>query len=98
MVGFQGFGNPQITFAIESQMDMLAEKIGMDPAEIRIKNSKPTWRYYGIWSKITSCGLRECIEAAGRSIGLRKNRLRTSNRGLNCCGRSYWCRYSESQF
>jgi xanthine dehydrogenase molybdenum-binding subunit len=34
----QGFGNPQITFAVESLMDELAEKLGMDPLELRLKN------------------------------------------------------------
>ncbi len=34
----QGFGNPQITFAAEQLMDMLAEKLGMDPIELRLKN------------------------------------------------------------
>jgi len=35
---FRGFGNPQIQFAAESQMDELAEKLGLDPVEIRLRN------------------------------------------------------------
>ena len=34
----QGFGNPQVTFATESLMDELAEKLGLDPLELRLKN------------------------------------------------------------
>ena len=34
----QGFGNPQVTFAVESLMDELAEKLDMDPIELRLKN------------------------------------------------------------
>ncbi len=34
----QGFGNPQVTFATESLMDELAEKLNMDPLELRRKN------------------------------------------------------------
>ncbi len=34
----QGFGNPQVTFAAESLMDELADKLGMDPLELRLKN------------------------------------------------------------
>ena len=34
----RGFGIPQIAFAHESQMDMLAEKIGMDPIDFRLLN------------------------------------------------------------
>ena len=36
--GFRGLGTPEVTFAIESHMDMLAEKLGIDPVEIRRKN------------------------------------------------------------
>ena len=35
---FRGFGNPQATFAAEIQMDLLAEALGMDPVEFRLKN------------------------------------------------------------
>ncbi|HJX23925.1 MAG TPA: xanthine dehydrogenase family protein molybdopterin-binding subunit [Candidatus Bathyarchaeia archaeon] len=35
---FRGFGNPQVHFAAESQMDELAARLGMDPIEFRLKN------------------------------------------------------------
>ncbi len=35
---FRGFGNPSIQFAVESQMDELARKIGLCPIEIRLRN------------------------------------------------------------
>jgi xanthine dehydrogenase molybdenum-binding subunit len=34
----QGFGNPQVTFAAEQLIDMLAEKLDIDPIELRLKN------------------------------------------------------------
>jgi len=34
----QGYGNPQITFAVESLMDELSKKLDMDPIELRLKN------------------------------------------------------------
>ena len=36
---FRGFGNPQASFAGESQIDELAAKLGMDPVELRLKNA-----------------------------------------------------------
>ena len=36
---FRGFGNPQVTFASEVQMDRLAEALGMAPVEFRLKNA-----------------------------------------------------------
>jgi len=35
---FRGFGSPQVIFAHESQMDKLAEKLGIDRLEIRRRN------------------------------------------------------------
>jgi len=35
---FRGFGGPQGAFAAESQMNKLAEALGIDPVEIRMKN------------------------------------------------------------
>lgn len=35
---FRGFGSPQILFAVESQMDQLAERLGLDPLEFRKRN------------------------------------------------------------
>ena len=35
---FRGFGAPQAHFAAEMQMNKLAEKLGKDPVEVRLKN------------------------------------------------------------
>ncbi len=35
---YRGYGTPQITWASECQMDMIAERLGMDPLELRLKN------------------------------------------------------------
>jgi CO/xanthine dehydrogenase Mo-binding subunit len=36
---FRGFGEPQVVFACESQMDLLAERLGLDPLELRRRNA-----------------------------------------------------------
>ncbi len=36
---FRGFGGPQAHFAAEMQMNKLAEKLGKDPVELRLKNA-----------------------------------------------------------
>jgi len=36
---FNGFGNPQMLFAVESQMDILAEELNIDPVEFRLINA-----------------------------------------------------------
>ena len=36
----RGYGAPQVAFALESQMDILAAKLGMDPLELRLHNRR----------------------------------------------------------
>jgi len=36
---FRGFGHPELTFAIERAMDVLAKRVGMDPLEFRFHNA-----------------------------------------------------------
>lgn len=36
---FRGFGEPQVVFAVETAMDELAEKLGVDPLELRLRNA-----------------------------------------------------------
>jgi CO/xanthine dehydrogenase Mo-binding subunit len=61
---FRGFGNPQITFACETQLDILAEKIGMDPLELRMKNANHRGQVTSCGIEIISCGMKECMESA----------------------------------
>ncbi|MGI6507809.1 MAG: xanthine dehydrogenase family protein molybdopterin-binding subunit [Saccharofermentanales bacterium] len=61
---FRGFGNPQGTFMVESVMDKLAEKLGIDPSEIRkINGVKPGDVSAHGW-EIKSCELEQCIDKA----------------------------------
>ena len=59
---YRGYGNPQNTFAFDSQLDMIAEELGMDAAELRRLNAtRPGDVTVHGW-KITSCGLPGAIE------------------------------------
>jgi CO/xanthine dehydrogenase Mo-binding subunit len=65
-------GAPQATFAIESAMSEMAERLGLDPLAVRLQNAvaggdtTPTGRP---WPRI---GLRECLQAVMEARG-RKN-------------------------
>jgi CO/xanthine dehydrogenase Mo-binding subunit len=37
-VAFRGYGVPQLAWAYESQMDVIAERLGLDPLELRVRN------------------------------------------------------------
>jgi xanthine dehydrogenase molybdenum-binding subunit len=58
----RGYGNPQFTFAAETQIDEIAEILKMDPARIRLVNSNQPDSMTASGCHVTSCGLRECIE------------------------------------
>ncbi len=63
---FRGFGNPQVSFAGETQIDEIADRLGMDPVEIRRKNAlEGDDRWFG-GQKLPSNGLMECIDTAHR--------------------------------
>ena len=66
---FRGFGNPQGTFAQECHLDALAREIGMDPAELRLRNAVQTGDVTVHGWKIGSCGLSECIRSATQAAG-----------------------------
>jgi CO/xanthine dehydrogenase Mo-binding subunit len=85
---FRGFGNSQMTFVLESALDMIADRLGMDPAELRMKNGigRDEVSIHG-W-KIQSCGLRDCVEKAvegARWKEKRANKKPYRGIGLSCC-------------
>ena len=66
----RGWGGPQAHFAIESHMDVIAEKIGMDRLKLRLINANQTGDVTAWGWKITSCGLSECLKKAAHAIDL----------------------------
>lgn len=61
---FRGFGNPQVAFAGEAQIDQIAAKLGMDPLDLREKNLPSDGDPWFAGGKVASSGLRECIDKA----------------------------------
>lgn len=65
---FRGFGVPQLLWAMESIMDMLAEGIGMDPVEFRLKNALEEGDTSATGQIMHSVGIKECIRKAAEEI------------------------------
>jgi 4-hydroxybenzoyl-CoA reductase subunit alpha len=64
----RGFGAPQSVFTGESQLDMLAEDLGIDPIEVRRKNGMtPNYEVPG-QAYIQSCGLHQCLDEIEKHI------------------------------
>jgi len=62
---FRGFGSPQVLFACEMHMDKLAEKLQMDPLELRRKNLLLLGDRTAFNQKLEfSVGSLECLEKA----------------------------------
>jgi CO/xanthine dehydrogenase Mo-binding subunit len=80
----RGFGNPQATFAIEQQMEEVADALGMDPMDLRLRNANQSGDVTPQGMEITSCGLSECLQIVRDQSGWdeRRGRMRDRHRGL----------------
>ena len=67
---FRGFGAPQALFMAELQMGKLAERLGMDPVEFRLKNALKDGDTLGVGTPSPSpVSAIQCIEAARDKFG-----------------------------
>jgi CO/xanthine dehydrogenase Mo-binding subunit len=67
---FRGFGGPQGAFAAELQMDQLAEKLGMDPVEIRMRNLLTEGSLLSVGTPLPpGVSLKEVVAACASAAG-----------------------------
>ncbi|HJO86825.1 MAG TPA: molybdopterin cofactor-binding domain-containing protein, partial [Rhodospirillales bacterium] len=66
----RGHGCPQVRFAIESQLDTIAEEIGIDPIEIRLRNARVPDEELPNKDNVHQAGLQECIKIAAKKTNL----------------------------
>jgi CO/xanthine dehydrogenase Mo-binding subunit/CO/xanthine dehydrogenase FAD-binding subunit len=60
---FRGYGTPQVSLAIESQVDELAEKLGTDPIDLRLRNLPEAYSTTVCGYRLTTVRLAECLAA-----------------------------------
>ena len=65
---FRGFGVPQLAWALESQMDILAEGLGMDPLELRMRNLAEEGTIYPSGQRLDHVGVKEALVAVAKDI------------------------------
>jgi 4-hydroxybenzoyl-CoA reductase alpha subunit len=88
----RGHGTPQPRFGQEVQLDRIAEKLGIDPAELRLKNLTQAGSLTASWLPVGSTGLRECIEkVVGISGWKDKHRRLPRGRGVGIACSTYMC-------
>jgi CO/xanthine dehydrogenase Mo-binding subunit len=74
LTAMRGAGNPQVNFAVESQMDIISEELGIDPVSLRLKNHiNKGDTFYGqgpdVICVVQSCGTEELLNRGTEAIG-----------------------------
>jgi 4-hydroxybenzoyl-CoA reductase subunit alpha len=86
----RGHGTPQPRFALECQIDRIADDLSIDPAEMRKRILQPANSVTANWLRIGSMGLGQCIDAVvDRSGWKSKYRQLPFGRGVGIACSSY---------
>jgi len=88
----RGHGTPQPRFGQEVQLDKIAEKLGMDPAELRLGIVTKPDSLTANWLRVGSTGLAECIrEVVARSGWKNRFRKMGQGKGVGLACSTYMC-------
>jgi 4-hydroxybenzoyl-CoA reductase alpha subunit len=88
----RGHGTPQPRFGQEIQLDKIATKLGLDPAELRLKMILPPNSLTANWLKVGTIGLAECIRQVVERSGWKdKHRKLPAGRGVGIACGAYMC-------
>ena len=80
--GYQGYGNPQSSFAQECHFNRICSELGLDPVEFRLKNCTQQGDKTVSGAEVNSCELSECIRRAAEGIGWSRKRGDNGSGGL----------------
>jgi len=78
---FRGFGNPQVSFATETQLDEIAAKLGIDPFDLREKNAVRAGDRWVGGGAVHSDGFVKCLESARHASHWDERRKRSAAPG-----------------
>jgi len=78
---FRAPGHPQGAWALEQMMDALAEAIGMDPVQLRLKNIPSFSQAREGNPAYTSTAFKECLEQGAAAFGWEKSRRGARSQG-----------------
>ncbi len=66
---YRGAMSSQTTWAYESQMDIIARKMGWDPLEFRMKNLLVSGDHFATGEELHDVHFVECLEASAKALG-----------------------------
>ena len=75
---FRGFGGPQVAIAGETQIDEIADKLGIDPIDFRIANAVRPDEEWIAGLKLSAPALRECLQQVREACDWKRRRAATS--------------------
>jgi 4-hydroxybenzoyl-CoA reductase alpha subunit len=86
----RGHGTPQPRFALEVHLDKIAEQLGLDPAELRLRHLVPPNSLTANWLRVGTMGLGRCIEKVVQGSGWKdKFRKLPTGKGIGLACSSY---------
>lgn len=88
---YRGFGVPEACTLHEHQMDIVAQKLGMEPLAFRLKNCLHDGDIGITGEVISTCAVDECLRAAAKNIDWDDLPLRWTDEEGNLCGKGICC-------
>lgn len=81
---YRGFGTPQVCWAYESQMDVIAAALGMDPVAFRLRNMLKRGEEYAKGDRPLDSDLDAGLEMVAGRLGAERARREGSGVGVAC--------------
>jgi CO/xanthine dehydrogenase Mo-binding subunit len=79
---FRGFGGPQVAFSYESHVDMIAQRMKLDPLELRRKNLLTKGEDFSAGDTPTDCDLKGALARVADAIGWGKEENALNGSGV----------------
>ena len=96
----RGYSGPQTAWAYESQMDIIANKLGLDPLQLRLKHIYAEGdTHSATGQRIDSDGLKQCLTEVARNMDWGERKLgKDQGRGVACMERAVKTPFGSAAF
>jgi carbon-monoxide dehydrogenase large subunit len=81
---YRGYGTPQVTWAYESQTDMIGRRLGIDPLDFRLKNLLREGDTMPTGQRAQAIGLEECLKRVAAELRWHERPRPGRGKGLAC--------------
>jgi CO/xanthine dehydrogenase Mo-binding subunit len=81
---FRGYGVPQVTWASESQMDLIADRLGLDPLELRRRNLLARGEAFAPGDLPMDADLQEGLRRTAAAVAWQEAAAPRHGKGLAC--------------